>query len=424
MDRTISKVNFELKRQINVLRVAAYARVSTGKDSMLHSLSAQVSYYSDMIQKHPGWLYCGVYADEALTGTKESRKNFQRLLADCRAGKIDLVITKSISRFARNTVTLLATIRELKDLGVDVFFEEQSIHTMSTDGELMITILASYAQEESRSASENQKWRIKKCFEAGIPYDPTLLGYRIRDGKYVIEPEEAKTVRRIYEEYLSGKGIQKIANELNRDGIVTRFGMEWHTSGVQRILRNITYTGNLLLQKTFSENHITKRKIMNTGELPKYAVADSHEAIVDMATFNAVQAEIERRAKKHSHPRNTKEKFQFTGLIVCDKCGKNYRRKIVTTGPVWICSTYNAKGKAACPSKQIPEPTLEAITADVDLATLREIRAQDGNALLLQYRDGTEETRVWKDRSRTESWTPEMRAMAARKAKERWNQNA
>ena len=181
MDRTISKVNFEPKRQINVPRVAAYARVSTGKDSMLHSLSAQVSYYSDMIQKHPGWLYCGVYADEALTGTKESRKNFQRLLADCRAGKIDLVITKSISRFARNTVTLLATIRELKDLGVDVFFEEQNIHTISTDGELMITILASYAQEESRSASENQKWRIKKCFEAGIPYDPTLLGYRIRE---------------------------------------------------------------------------------------------------------------------------------------------------------------------------------------------------------------------------------------------------
>ena len=163
---------------------------------------------------------------------------------------------------------------------------------------------------------------------------------------------------------------------------------------------------------------------MNTGELPKYAVTDSHEAIVDMATFNAVQAEIERRAKKHSHPRNTKDKFPFTGLIVCDKCGKNYRRKIVTTGPVWICSTYNAKGKAACPSKQIPEPTLEAITADVDLTTLREIRAQDGNALLLQYRDGTAETRVWKDRSRAESWTPEMRAMAARKAKERWNRNA
>ena len=424
MNRTIFKVEFEPHRRINVLRVAAYARVSSGKDSMLHSLSAQVSCYSDMIQKHPGWLYCGVYADEALTGTKEARESFQRLLTDCRAGKIDLVITKSISRFARNTVTLLATIRELKGLGVDVFFEEQNIHTMSTDGELMISILASYAQEESRSASENQKWRVKKCFEAGIPYDPTLLDYRIKDGKYVIEPEEAKTVKRIYEQYLSGKGIQTIVNELNQNGILTRFGMEWHISGVQRILRNITYTGNLVLQKTFRENHITKRKIINTGELPKYKVTDSHEAIIDMATFNAVQSEIERRAKKHSHPRNVKEKFPFTSLIVCDRCGKNYRRKITTGGPVWICPTYNAKGKVACPSKQIPEPTLEAITADVDLATVKEIRAQDRNELLINYRDGTAETRTWKDRSRAESWTPEMRAAAGRKAKERRNQNA
>jgi len=377
-----------------------------------------------MIQKHPGWLYCGVYADEALTGTKDSRENFQRLLTDCRNGKIDLVITKSISRFARNTVTLLETIRELKELGVDVFFEEQNIHTMSTDGELMISILASYAQEESRSASENQKWRVKKSFEAGIPYDPTLLGYRIRDGRYVVVPEEAEIVKRIYSNYLSGKGVQAITNELNKEGLRTRFGMEWHVSSVQRILRNITYTGNLLLQKTFRENHITKRKIINTGELPQYAVEDSHEAIVDMATFNAVQAEIDRRANKYSHPRRRKEKYPFTSLIVCDKCGKNYRRKIVSTGPVWICSTFNSKGKAACPSKQIPESTLQTLTADVDLAALREIRAQDGNKLILKYSDGTSETRVWKDRSRAESWTPEMRAAAGQKTRERRNRNA
>ena len=204
MDRTITKVEFEPQWRINVLRVAAYARVSSGKDSMLHSLSAQVSYYSSMIQKHPGWLYCGVYADEALTGTKDSRENFQRLLTDCREGKIDLVITKSISRFARNTVTLLETVRELKELGVDVFFEEQNIHTMSTDGELMMTILAAYAQEESRSVSENQKWKVKRQFEDGKPWDGTLLGYRYRDGKYVIHPQEAEVVRRIFRDYLSG----------------------------------------------------------------------------------------------------------------------------------------------------------------------------------------------------------------------------
>lgn len=159
-------------RQIHTAKkkVAAYARVSSGKDAMLHSLSAQVSYYSSLIQAHNDWEYVGVYADEAITSTKEKRKNFQRLLDDCRDGKIDLIITKSISRFARNTVNLLETVRELKLLGIDVFFEEQSIHTISADGELMLTILASYAQEESRSASENQKWRIKRNFEQGIPF--------------------------------------------------------------------------------------------------------------------------------------------------------------------------------------------------------------------------------------------------------------
>jgi DNA invertase Pin-like site-specific DNA recombinase len=147
---------------------------------MLHSLSAQVSYYAEMIQNHPGWNYCGVYADEGLTGTKDDRKNFQRLLADCRAGKIDMVITKSISRFARNTLTLLNTIREFKELKIDVYFEEQNIHTLSGEGELMLTILASYAQEESRSASENQKWRIRKSYEKGeVLQWRHLFGYNI-----------------------------------------------------------------------------------------------------------------------------------------------------------------------------------------------------------------------------------------------------
>ena len=167
MERKVERVQFPDARKVKLLRTAAYARVSSGKDAMLHSLSAQVSYYNKLIQSNPEWLFCGVYADEALTGTKETRQNFQKLLAECRAGNIDLIITKSISRFARNTVTLLETVRELKVLGVDVFFEEQNIHTMSADGELMLTILASYAQEESYSASENQKWRIRKDFEAG-----------------------------------------------------------------------------------------------------------------------------------------------------------------------------------------------------------------------------------------------------------------
>lgn len=175
MPRTITKIAYPPRLQ-SKKRVAAYCRVSSGKDAMLHSLSAQVSYYNELIQKEDGWEFVGVYSDEAITGTKEGRADFQRLITDCRNKKIDMVITKSISRFARNTVTLLEVTRQLKALGVDIYFEEQNIHTMSTDGELLLTILASYAQEESRSASENQKWRIKKNFAEGKPWSGTILG--------------------------------------------------------------------------------------------------------------------------------------------------------------------------------------------------------------------------------------------------------
>ena len=247
-------------------RVCAYARVSTGKDAMVHSLAAQVDHYSTLIRANRAWEYAGVYADEALTGTKDSRENFQRMIADAKAGKIDMIITKSISRFARNTLTLLATVRELKALGVDVFFEEQNIHTISAEGELMLTLLASFAQEESRSVSENMKWRIKRNFEAGIPWDRVLLGYRFENGSYIVVPEEAETVRYIYDEYLAGAGAEMIAKRLNEQGILTRMGCRWCGKTVRGVLRNYTYTGNLLLQKTYRENHITKRKMNNNGE--------------------------------------------------------------------------------------------------------------------------------------------------------------
>ena len=191
MSRTVKKIQFA-PQMPKALRVAAYARVSSGKDAMLHSLAAQVDYYSTYIRHHPGWEYVGVYADEAKTGTKDSRENFQRMLADCRAGRIDHIITKSISRFSRNTVTLLETVRELKELGISVYFEEQSIDTATADGELMFSVLASYAQEESLSASENQKWRVKRNFEAGIPWRFFLLGYRREGDKLVAVPEEAE----------------------------------------------------------------------------------------------------------------------------------------------------------------------------------------------------------------------------------------
>ena len=218
-------------------RVAAYARVSCGKDAMLHSLSAQVSYYSSLIQKNPEWEYTGVFIDEAMTGTKDARDDFRRMLDDCRAGKVDMIITKSISRFARNTVVLLETIRELKSLSVDVYFEEQNLHSSSADGELMLTILASYAQEESRSVSENCKWRIRNEFKKGNPTCGILMyGYDYHDGNLIINPQEANVVRMIYTDYLSGMGKNAIMRKLESLGIPTKNGGRWATNTVVSIL--------------------------------------------------------------------------------------------------------------------------------------------------------------------------------------------
>ena len=420
MPKTVTRVAYP-PRLMRKKRVAAYCRVSSGKDAMLHSLSAQVSYYNNLIQKEDGWEFVGVYSDEAITGTKEGRADFQRMLDDCCNGKIDMIICKSISRFARNTLTLLETVRMLKALEVDVYFEEQNIHTVSSDGELMLTILASYAQEESRSASENQKWRIKKNFENGMPWCGRMLGYRIKDGQYYIIEDEAEVVRRIYREYLAGAGPNLIAIQLTEDGIPTRNGGIWQPQTIAKILRNYTYTGNLLLQKTFRENHITKKTIKNTGQKPRYLAEDSHDAIIEPVMFDAVQAEIERRANSRKITPPAKPKFTYTGLIQCAKCGKNYRRKTTRTQVVWVCATFNTKGKRYCASKQVPETTLDALVGEItnDPADIKKIIADDDNTLHFHLADGSVITKTWTDRSRAQSWTPERREAARQKAYER-----
>ena len=424
MGRKVQKVKFPAAAP-KQKRVAAYARVSCGKDAMLHSLASQVDYYRNYICRHPGWEYAGVYADEAKTGTRDSREQFQRLLADCRSGKIDYIVTKSISRLARNTVTLLETVRELKSLGISIYFEEQNIDTATADGELMLSILASYAQEESLSNSENMKWRIHSNFQNGLAWNPTLLGYRYDGGTYHIEPTEAETVRLIFESYLDGMGATAVAKMLNESTAVSRFGNSWGQRSIMAILQNYTYTGNLLLQKTFSENHLTKKKRCNQGELPMYHIQDSHEAIISQEQFDAVQEEIRRRAEKHSRPHQNKGKYPFSGLLICSECGKHYRRKNTATGAVWICPTYSAMGKAACPSKQIPEnaliaATLETVgTPDALDGKITAVRVEKDNTLVFCFSDGTEAVKRWQDRSRAESWTPEMRAAAAGKTRER-----
>ena len=297
MEKQVMKlpVRPSLQRLTNV---AAYARVSSGKDAMLHSLAAQVSYYSDLIQKHPGWRYAGVYADEAMTGTKDNREEFQRLLADCRAGKIDMVITKSVSRFARNTVTSLETVRELKSIGVDVYFEEQKIHSMSGDGELMLTILSAFAQEESRSASDNQKWRIRKAFENGeLMNMRNMFGYRItRKNSIEIDPEQAKVVREMYARIIRGDTLNSIVRWLNRNGHLGAFGGKWTAGQLRAALSNEKYMGHSLLQKKYRVNHIDKTLVPNQGELPQYYATETHPAIIDEATFDAARQVLEQIA--------------------------------------------------------------------------------------------------------------------------------
>lgn len=298
--REVSKIQPAAPLSHRKKRVAAYARVSMQSQRLTNSLSAQMSYYSEYIQKNPEWIYAGVYADKGITGTlKEKRGEFKRMLEDCEKGKIDIILVKSISRFARNTVDLLNTVRRLKELGVEVRFEKENINSLSGDGELMLSILASFAQEESRSISENVKWSTHKRFKQGIPNGRVrVFGYSWEGSDLIIVPEEAVIVKRIFRSFLDGKSVRRIAEALNEEGITTRAGCKWSDFAVRTILTNITYTGNMLLQKTFISDPISKKRKRNNGELPQYFVENSHEPIIEKETFDYVQTEMACRRKK------------------------------------------------------------------------------------------------------------------------------
>ncbi len=417
----ISKIEAIPQATSGKKRVAAYARVSDGKDAMLHSLSAQVSYYSEYIQKHEDWTFVRVYADEALTGTKDTRPEFQAMLASCKQGLIDLVITKSISRLARNTVTVLESVRALKEIGVDIYFEEQNIHSMSGDGELMLTILASYAQEESRSCSENCRWHIRKQFAAGKPTGGNLLGYKQVNGVFTVIPEEAILVRQIFDDYISGMGFTAIEKKLREQGV------KFTKTAISNLLRNEKYVGDMLLQKTLTLDHISKKQLKNQGQMPQFYVRDSHEAIISREKFAAVQDEIKRRSKYFAAQPQAPKPYPFTGMIKCGICGANYRRKLTAIGtkyekPVWICATFNTYGKSECDSQQIPENILEAkvtellgtyeFDASLMKSLISEIRVPERNKLVFVFASGSTEEIEWENSSRRNSWSPEMREAA------------
>ena len=411
-------------------RVAAYVRVSNLKDAMLQSLSTQVSYYNDFIQRHPGWQYAGVYVDEGLTGTKDLRPEFQRLLADCKGGKIDMIITKSTTRFARNTVTMLETVRMLKEYDVDVFFEKENIHSMSGDGELMLTILASFAQEESRSVSENCKWRLREKMKQGEMVGLRgMYGYTIGKNSVTIQPDQAETVRRIFHAYVSGQSSVEIARGLVADNTPSLLGGAWTAKRVREILRNEKYTGNALLQKTYVSDYLTKRKIVNRGKLPQYFVTQAHEAIIDQDTFDKVQRMLTDSSKRNQPAKPVNARYPFTGKIVCGNCGKHFQRKTTKGRISWHCSTYLEHGKSACPARQIPEETILRAVKDVlgqeifdeteFNRRIERIQVPEPNRFIFIFYNGDSIECDWAHRTRSESWTDEMKQAARERDQKR-----
>ena len=427
--RKINKIEPTLPVLPTRKKVAAYARVSVETERLHHSLSAQVSYYSELIQANPEWEYVGVYADDGITGTKASkREEFQRMLDDCEDGKIDIILTKSISRFARNTVDLLETVRHLKELGIEVRFEKENINSLSGDGEVMMTLLASFAQEEITSLSNNVKWGVRKRMEQGIPNGHfRVYGYRWEGDQLVIEPEEAAIVRRIFQNFLDGKSRLETEREFAAEGITTANGCRWVDSNIKVILTNITYTGNLLLQKEFIEDPITKRRKKNRGELPQYYVEGTHEAIIDMETFQYVQEEMARRKELGAFANKSLNITCFTSKLKCSTCGSSYvrnqrsnRTKYTSTYGdtivVWVCGTTKKKG-GRCNRKDIPERVLreacaealglEEFDEDVFLERVDYILVGPDQKLEFHFYDGTVKVQKWESTAKKDCWTEE-----------------
>ncbi|TKH45732.1 recombinase family protein [Paenibacillus terrae] len=361
-------------QSIQKKKVAAYCRVSTDSEEQKESYTNQVNHYTQYIQNNLEWEMADIYADEGITGTStKNRTHFNRMIQDARNGKLDLILVKSISRFARNTLDLLKYVRELKSLGVAVFFERENINTLDTTGEVLLTILSSLAQDESRNISENSRWGILRGFQNGKVFCNTtrFLGYdKDEHGELVINEPEAEIVRRIYEEYLDGKSYQAIARGLMRDHIKTVTGGDtWWDSSITLILTNEKYYGALLQQKTVTVDFLTHKRIRNKGQEQQYLIEDNHEPIVSKEIFESVQKEKARRAKLKGNVMGESKryscKYALSSKVYCGCCGAIFKRRTWNSNNpskkvVWQCKTYVNEGKAACDAKSIDEQVLHS----------------------------------------------------------------
>ncbi len=359
------------------LKVAAYCRVSTLLEQQEGSYEAQVDYYTEKINSNPNWKCAGIFADDGKSATQtKKRDDFNAMIDACMAGKVDLVLTKSVSRFARNTVDALQFIRKLKGKNIPVIFEKEGVNTMESGGELLITILSSQAQEESRNISENTRWGLTRRFENGIisVNHKKFLGYtKDEDGNLIVVPEEAVIVKRIFREYLEGSSILQIAKGLEADGIKTVTGLEhWHPGTINNMLSNEKFCGDVCRQKTYTIDFLTKKKVKNEGYAPQYYIEDNHEAIIAKELFHQVQVEKARRAslnkaavtRKTNKAKKEKSKYSskyvLTDLMVCAECGHAYRRqtwsKYGKKSAVWRCEDRLKNGTS---SKCKNSPTLK-----------------------------------------------------------------
>ena len=374
----------ELEKKKN-LRVAAYCRVSTNSEEQLNSYENQKAYYTEKIMTNPDWTMVDVFAYEGKTGTSAcKRKDFLRMIRQCRQGKIDMILAKSVSRFARNTVDTLNYTRELRSLGIPVIFEEQNINSIHPESEFLITIHGAFAQSESEDTSFRVRWVIQQSMRTGkanIQFK-TLLGYKKGpDGEMVIEPEQAETVKLIYEMYLSGKTLRSIKESLEARGLRNAAGTtEWTTSNLRTILSDEKYCGDVLRQKTFIRDCISKQVVKNTGQRPKYLIQNHHDAIIPREQFDAVQFEMARRRaqtdrSRKSVPTGTGKysgKYALSGLLFCGECGTAYRRVVWTQHgekrAVWRCTSRLDYGKKYC--KDSPtldeEPLQQAVLAAIN----------------------------------------------------------
>ena len=363
--------NSENKDEIPKLRVAAYCRVSTESEEQASSYDVQIEHYTDFIKKNNEWTFAGIFADDGISGTNtKKRDEFNKMIDECMAGKIDMIITKSISRFARNTLDCLHYIRKLKEKNVAVYFEKENINTLDAKGEIMITIMASLAQQESQSLSQNVKLGYQYRYQQGqvMVNCSRFLGYtKDENKKLVIVPEEAEIIKRIYREYLEGSSMDKIKKGLEADGVLTGAGgKRWHTSSIRKILSNEKYMGDALLQKTYTVDFLTKKRVKNNGIVPQYYVENNHEAIIPREIFMQVQEELARRSRGHigasGKRRNFSSNHAFAQIVFCGQCGEIFRRVHWNNrgkkSIVWRCVSRLESTGLTCKARTVPEEML------------------------------------------------------------------